>query len=194
MPKSISKKDSRTVYCAFKVCETDKRMSVFSEVRPMICQLIPMNGTRQIEYYGQTIQYTAVAMFNVNEDSKYIDVHTKLWFKSKPTNTTLESGEYEVTGKTSATDGIITVYLTEGKRNNKSLYVDYQNSICTINIEYDSTTKKGIIPRDMLFPFTAKNVFWERKPTSITDMTNALYIYATAENESGIVLYFAPKE
>lgn len=194
MPKSISKKDSRTVYCAFKVCENDKRMSVFSEVKPMICQLIPMNGTRQIEYYGQTIQYTAVAMFNVNEDSKYIDVHTKLWFKSKPTDSTLESGEYEVTGKTSATDGIITVYLTEGKRNHNTLYVDYQGNICTVDIAYDKKEKKGIIAKDCYFPFTAKNRFWERKPTSIADTANALYIYATAENESGIVLYFAPKE
>lgn len=194
MPKSISKKDSRTVYCAYKVCENDKRMSVFSDIVPMVCQFVQMDGRRQIEYYGKTIQYTAVALFNVNENTKYINESTKLWFKARPVDTTLYGAEYEVSGKTEPMDGIIKVYLTDGKHNHKTLFVDYQGNVCTVSIEYDSKAKKGVIPKNFYFPFTAKNTFWERKPSSILDKNGALYIYTTAENENGTVLYFVPKE
>ena len=71
MPKCISRKDSRKVYVAFKVCENSNRMSVYSDVKAMCCQLNTISGSRSIEYYGQTIQYNAVALFNVDENSKY---------------------------------------------------------------------------------------------------------------------------
>ena len=194
MPKCISRKDSRTVYCAFKVCENPDRMSVYSDIKTMTCQLVSYSGTRQIDYAGQTIQYNAVALFNVDENSKFIDVATKFWFKAKPVDTTLYSGEYEVTGKAEPTDGIIKVFLMSCKQNNKTLYVAYQGNVCTVSLIYDNASKKAHLPKDFYFPFTSADVFWERKPKSIADRENALRISAIAVNENGTDIYFSERK
>lgn len=194
MPKCISRKDSRKVYVAFKVCENSNRMSVYSDVKAMCCQLNPISGSRSIEYYGQTIQYNAVALFNVDENSKYIDVATKFWFKSKPVDSTLTSAEYEVTGKSKPMDGIIKVYLSECKQNNNLLYVAYQGNVCSLTINYNSEEKVAHLPKDFYFPFTSNDVFWERKPKSFSDRENTLYIRETVSDENGVTLYFAERQ
>lgn len=190
MPKSISRKDSRIAYCAFRICENDKKMSMYSTAKTLHGQLVPLNGTRQIEYYGETIQYNAVAMFNLNEDSKFIDVATKFWFKDKPIDTTLTSAEYEVTGKTEPTDGIIKVFLMSTKPNNKTLYVTYQGKVGNVTIDYDAKQKKAHIPNDFYFPFTSADTFWERKPKSVLDMENAMRISIVEITENGKNIYF----
>ena len=129
-------------------------------------------------------------MFNLNEDSKFIDVATKFWFKDKPIDTTLTSAEYEVTGKTEPTDGIIKVFLMSTKPNNKTLYVTYQGKVGNVTIDYDAKQKKAHIPNDFYFPFTSADTFWERKPKSVLDMENAMRISIVEVTENGKNIYF----
>lgn len=194
MPKCISRKDSKQVYCAFKVCEKSNKVSVFSEPIRLCCQIINMSGTRSIEYYGQTIQYNAVALFNSDENSKYIDVATKFWLKARPNDTNNDYADYEVTGKAVETDGIIKVYLMSCKQNNRELYVAFQGNVCSLAINYDSNEKVAIIPKDFYFPFTSEDVFWERKPQTYLDRTNTLRISAVQPNENSITVYFEPRQ
>lgn len=190
MPKCISRKDSKQIYCAFKVCEKANRTSLFSEPVKLACQLTSMNGTRLIEYAGQTIQYNAVALFNLDENSKYIDVATKIWLKNKPNDTNNDYADYAVTGKPVPTDGIIKVYLLSCKQNNKELYVAFQGNVCTLAINYDSVNKVAVLPKDYYFPFSSADVFWERKPASLTDKTNTLQISNIIHNENNVLVYF----
>lgn len=193
MPKCISRKDSKQVYCAFKVCEKANRVSVFSEPVKMSCQIVNMSGTRTIEYAGQTITYNAVALFNVDENSKYIDVATKFWVKTRPNDTNNDYADYEVTGKTPPTDGLIKVFLMSCKQNNREIYVAFQGNVCSLAINFDKENKTAVLPKDYFFPFTPADVFWERKPSSFTDRTNTMFISSITKGDNGIIVQFEEK-
>lgn len=190
MPKNISRKDTKNIYCAFRIGEINK-ISQYSEIITIPCQITVFNGNRQIEYEGKTIQYSATAIFNKSKITNYINSNCKVWYKSKPIDTTKSDAEYLVVAKNNDLDGLFVVYLVENSPNYNKLYVEKDNIIYSISVDYNKDTLKGVIPTDMYFPFNEYNKYWDRKPANVADVNNRLSLISITKEKEIIELQFA---
>lgn len=193
MPKNISQKDKRKLYCAFKIGEI-KGQSQYSDVITLSCNFNSFSGSRTVEYEGKLMTYTAVALVAQSPTIQYINASTKIWIKSKPISTTEMDSEYSIVGRTVPTDGLVKIYLTLNKPNYQKIYVEKDGKIYSTSIEFDKDTLKGIIPNDIYFPFAEYNRYWKREPKDITDLNNRLYLKSKMEIDGHIELQFEENE
>lgn len=189
MPKNISQKDKKKIYCAFKIGEI-KRQSQYSEIITLTCNFNSFSGNRTVEYEGKIMTYTATALLSQSPTINYINASTKIWIKSKPLNTTESDSEYSIVGRTVAADGLVKLYLTLNKPNYQKIYVEQDGKIFSTSIELDPKTLKGIIPLDIYFPFAEYNRYWKREPKGVDDLTNRLYLKSKMEIDGHIELQF----
>lgn len=195
MPKRISQKDKKQIYCAYRLGENNGKTRYTEEVHTLECQFTKLNGVKQVNYYGTEMSFNATAIFENTEKNRYIDKFTKFWLSTKPENGNV-SAEYKVVGLSDEVDGVIIVWLNSVVQNHTDLwYLSEDNLIYQINVMYDFDTNKAIIPKNMYCPIEPHTKVWDVDPEDNPNATEGLmYLTFKELRNNGVLLQFEPKD
>lgn len=190
MPKRISNKDKKTIYCAYKVGEYNGKTRYTNEIYSFKCQFTKFNGIAQTNIQGRDIAYVATAIFENSENTRFINEFCQFWQASKPENGNMPS-EYTVSGMTEVVDGLFTVFLQKSVENNNDLWVlADDNKIYQIQGLYDYETKTLIVPKNTYSPISFHCTVWDFEPDEDNLEDGAMDLIFKEEDNNGIKYVF----
>lgn len=190
MPKRLSNKDKKHIYCAYKVGEYNNKTRYTNEIYTFECQFTRFNGVAQTNIQGRDISYVATAIFENTENTRYINEFCQFWQSTKPDNGNMV-GEYIVSGMTEVVDGLFTVYLNKKVQNNTDFWVlADDNKIYQIQGLYDEETKTLIVPRNTFTPISFHCTAWDVEPDPDNLESNAMDLIFKEETNNGIKFVF----
>lgn len=194
MPKRISHKDKKTIYCAYKIGERDGKTYFTNEIFTFKCQFVKFNGIAQTNIQGRDVSYVATAIFENTENTRFINEFCQFWQSSKPENGNM-TGEYAVSGMTEVVDGLFTVFLRKIVQNNSDLWVlADDNKIYQIQGLYDYENKTLIVPKNTYTPIAFHSTVWDSEPDPDDLEIGAMDLVFKEEDNNGIKYVFEPRQ
>lgn len=190
MPKRLSNKDKKNIYCAYKIGEHKNKTRYTNEVFTFQCQFTKFNGRAQTNLYGKDVSYVATAVFENTIDTQFINEFSQFWQSIKPDNGNM-AGEYKVAGISEPTDGLFTVYLNNVVQNNVDLWVLHDDGkIYQIQGLYDEENKILIMPKNAYCPITYHSKIWEIEPEDAESTDGAMMLTFKEEVNNAIKYQF----
>lgn len=190
MPKRLSNKDKKNIYCAYKIGEHNNKTKYTNEVYTFQCQFTKFNGIAETNIYGRDISYVAKAIFENTAETRFINEFSQFWQSIKPENGNM-AGEYKVTGMTGVVDGLFTVYLNKIVQNNIDLWVLGDDGlIYQIQGLYDDENKILIVPKNTYCPITFHSKIWEIEPEDANSTEGAMLLTYKEEVNNAVKYQF----
>ena len=184
MPKRISQKDKSVFHYAYKLGKL-KNNVYYGEIKQAEGQFTAFNGTKRIDYYGEEFEYNATLV--VQENVKFIDKFTKLWYGFKPL-TVQDETSYEITYITDVKDGLYTIYLKSNITNSNQLWYEYDNVILAIDAYFDFNTKTAIIPKSTYIEIDYSTNVWYSEPLTAEETEDKLKLLYKEETADSVII------
>lgn len=193
MPKRISVKDKKLIYYAHKL-GVIHGITYYTDVLSVECQFSTFRGNKSVQYYGTQLQYDAIAVFEVSEQTRNINEFTKFWYGTLPPSSQADS-DYTVVKIGAEANGLFTVYLSSVTQNHDNIWYEVDGQIYETQVKLDKDNLKVYVPINTYLPIWYTTRVWYEEPTdtSTTDYGMHLVDINKTENyqefifEDGIV-------
>lgn len=190
MPKRIGQKDKSVFYYAYKLGKLKDKV-YYGDIKQAEGQFTAFNGTKKIDYYGEEFEYNATLV--LQENVKFIDKFTKIWYGLKPLTVT-DTTSYEVTYITQVKDGLYTIYLKSQVTNSNQIWYEYDNVILAIDAYFDFNTKTAIIPKSTYLEIDYSTKVWYEEPLTSEETEAKLKLVYKEETNDSVILTFEEVE
>lgn len=186
MPKRISEKDKKTFYYAYKLGKNSNNV-YYGSILQGKGQFTSYNGARRINYYGEELEYNATLI--LQEDIKFIDNFTKIWFGITPNNVN-EEATHKVIRVGTVVDGLYPIYLQSNVSNVNNLWYEYDGTILEIDAYFNYDTMTAKIPKSMYCPIDFLTNVWYSQPTDNNSVEDKIQLVYKEETNDSVILTF----
>ena len=186
MPRRVSLKDTKKFYYAYKIGK-DRQEVYYGEVIEGKGQFTDYNGTRQVNYYGETFEYNATLVLQAN--NFFIDKFTKIWLGIRP-NDNKQDATYKITGISDIKDGLFILFLKSNVPNSDTLWIEYDGKILEIDTTFDYENKIAKIPKNVYCPIDYLTKVWYNKPNDINSVEDLIKLSYKEVDGDYLVLTF----
>lgn len=182
--------NKRNIYVSYKIGDINGK-SMYEEPVSIVAQVGNMRGATNVENYGKESDYDRLVYLEYNNNTLYIDEHSKIWIDVKPINS--ESlPDYEIVRCGDVINLVFTLYLKSIGRSLKELWFEYKNKIYSAKVDFYNNEMKAVIPANMWLPIQLETTpVWYRNPNN--DNTSSLgkmkLVSKTKENNSYILIF-----
>lgn len=140
---------------------------LYGDLETVYGKVIDKGGIIVDEATGLNFEYDRAVIFNVNEQTKFINAHTAIYIDEMPT-VVFDKGDYTIERISPIALNTFTVYLN--KKNDIKLpkiYFAKDGKIYETQFNYDKTTNIGYMPYNKKIPFDNNSSIWNRKVNNI---------------------------
>lgn len=171
----------------------DTPMPLYGDLMTVYGKVIDKGGIIVDEATGLNFEYDRAVIFNINEQTKFINAHTAIYIDEMPT-VVFEKGDYTIERISPITLNTFTVYLN--KKNDiklPKLYFEKNGTIYETQFNYDKSTNIGYMPYNKQIPFDETSNIWNRKVSNISSTVGKIRLVSISEvNNKHTKLVFEP--
>lgn len=187
MARRLAKKDSSTIYYAYRLGINSNNKEVFDEVKSVSAFVADKSGTAFDSRMGTETSYDVQFIVNVDGNTSKIDEYTRVWLKMTP-RTSDDKPDYEIVSSPEHKNGQLLFSCRSTATNKSEFYYEYNSEVLRFMAVDDLENLKFIVPINMYLPIDFNTKLWYDEPDGIDD-TEFLMRLVDKEEVNGNIEY-----
>lgn len=155
-------KDTKQIYIAYSLGEMNGKMH-YTDIKAIRGNVSNVMGEADFKAYGKTEDYDREILFECNEDTKYIDITTKIWVDVVP-NSRYDEADYTIVKVGSIIEDVFAIAIKSKSSDLQIIWYAIDNNIYSAKVLFDFNTLKARIPKNKYLPITEQTKVWYRNP------------------------------
>lgn len=173
MPRQNARKDSITIYYAYRLGINEDGIERFGNTKSVLAYADDRSGTAPDSVFGTDNNYSLQLLIPVTEATRYFDKYTKIWVRSTPKSSD-DQADYKIQAEPLERDGQIYVQLQSIAVDHRDLYYLYNGEIITFSAIWNDEQHKFYTPTNMYLPIDKKTKMWYEQPENEDDENGRL--------------------
>ena len=168
MARRLAKKDSSTIYYAYRLGINSNSQEVFDEVKSVSAFVADKSGTSFDSRMGTETSYDVQFIVNYDDNTSKIDEYTRVWLKMTP-RTSDDKPDYEIVSSPERRNGQLLFSCRSTATNKSEFYYEYNGEILRFMAVDDLENLKFIVPINMYLPIDFDTKIWYDEPEDTDD-------------------------
>lgn len=168
MARRLAKKDSSTIYYAYRLGINSNNQEVFDEVKSVSAFVADKSGTAFDSRMGTETSYDVQFIVNVDGNTSKIDEYTRVWLKMTP-RTSDDKPDYEIVSSPEHRNGQLLFSCRSTATNKSEFYYEYNGEVLRFMAVDDLENLKFIVPTNMYLPIDFDTKIWYDEPEDTDD-------------------------
>lgn len=175
MPRRNPKKDSITIYYAYRLGFNEENKPVFGDVKSCEAYFSDRSGEFEYAQFGSDNKFGTHIILQDTEETRYFDKYTKIWVFSTPTSSD-QQADYLIKSEPEIRDGQILFDCESLAVNNRQLYYLYNGSVVRFTAIFKESDGVFYTPLNQYLPINRTTVMWYNEPDDATDEPTMVFV------------------
>lgn len=175
MPRRNPKKDSITIYYAYRLGFNEENKPVFGAVKSCEAYFSDRSGEFDYAQFGSDNKFGTHLILQDTEATRYFDKYTKIWVFSTPTSSN-QQADYLIKSEPEIRDGQIMLDCDSLAVDNRQLYYLYNDEIIRFTAIFNESASVFYTPLNQYLPIDKTTVMWYNEPDDAEEAATMTFV------------------
>lgn len=168
MPRRNQEKDKRTVYIAHRYGFDKNGNEIYGNPIEQRAVVSLYSGNSEDDRFGTDHNYSFRILFDVNSETKYINLNTRIWLNTTPINST-DKPDCEISKEPEFADGQVLVSCNSTSVNETEFFYEYEGRVLSFVAKDDLENNRFFTNANVYLPIDNETKMWYLEPADIYD-------------------------